>query len=60
MASKNNKGNKNSSMIPEKRVKPKKETVMMIKSKYDPTVETRAVIGEKYWFGKDYVILQNY
>lgn len=46
----------------QKKERPKKETIMILKSKavvVDGLVDGKEVLGEKRWFGKDYLILKN-
>ena len=45
-----------------KKERPKKETIMILKSKaivVDNLVDGKEILGEKRWFGKDYLILKN-
>ena len=45
-----------------KRVKPKKEKILVLKTKavvVDGLVDGKEVLGEKRWYGKDYLILKN-
>lgn len=39
--------------------KPKKETVFILETKYDPKVETREVIEKVRRYGKNYIKLKN-
>lgn len=46
----------------QKKERPKKETIMIPKSKavvVDGLVDGKEILGEKRWFGKDYLILKN-
>lgn len=46
----------------QKKERPKKEIIMMLKSKaivIDNLVDSKEILGEKRWFGKDYLILKN-
>lgn len=46
----------------QKKERPKKETIMILKSKaivVDNLVDGKEILGEKRWFGKDYLILKN-
>lgn len=58
MASKNNK-KKPSDGIYQKRVKPKKETILIPVSIFDAETDTREVIETVRKFGKEYVRVKN-
>lgn len=56
MASKNQRTSKKpTTMSYEKRIKPKKETILVLKTKY---VEGE-ILGEKKQYGKEYYIVKN-
>ena len=60
--SKNAKGAKSTPSWAIKKVKPKKETILVLKSKsvvVDGKVDGKEILGEKRWYGKDYLILKN-
>ena len=60
--SKNAKGAKATPNWAIKRVKPKKEKILVLKTKaviVDGLVDGKEVLGEKRWYGKDYLILKN-
>lgn len=60
--SKNAKGAKPTPSWHNKRVKPKKETIMVLKSKsvvVDNMVDGKEILAEKRWYGKEYLILKN-
>lgn len=58
MASKNNK-KKPSDGVYQKRVKPKKETILIPESIYNAESDTREVIGSIRKFGKNYIEVKN-